>query len=397
MSELEKQRIFDQFQAEGIELLIPIILDESSDDDCVTTKHIEQVEEPQNLHQRYAQSLNAMMGVPIHNHSERELFKRKEWYESLVTNKIMKDDNLSKGIEYVDISTVNFEEFERKYVANGGRPAMITNVVEEKNWRAKDRWHSKEQLVSGYGNVPIKVTEIKPFHGMGRPHEVRIPIQLYAEYDDNNVADDPFYGFEHDMDQARKAFHEDYHVPSYFENDIYDLNERTREFYPNYKHFIVGGQRTGTNLHVDPKFTSAWNTLLCGYKKWAIFPPGSSDAYLELLGVKKYSQLPPSYWWLDVPQTIKEDIGMIECVQKPGETIYVPAGWWHCVLNLSFTVAITHNLLLQATLPFQWISFCDTYPCFTNYLKDNAKEIISRVIDNIDKDNSLSINQGISY
>ena len=31
---------------------------------------------------------------------------------------------------------------------------------------------------------------------------------------------------------------------------------------------LVGGERTGSNLHKDPKWSSAWNTLLCG-RKWA--------------------------------------------------------------------------------------------------------------------------------
>lgn len=51
--------------------------------------------------------------------------------------------------------------------------------------------------------------------------------------------------------------------------------------FPQFRYVVIGGARTGSNFHVDPMYTSAWNTLLCGRKKWLLVPPsadGSSAA-----------------------------------------------------------------------------------------------------------------------
>jgi hypothetical protein len=56
------------------------------------------------------------------------------------------------------------------------------------------------------------------------------------------------------------------------------------------------------------------------------------------------SQSPTSLaWYQDIYPTLAPEQRPLECIQEPDQTIFVPGGWWHMVLNLNETIAVTQN------------------------------------------------------
>eukprot|EP00038_Savillea_parva_P026521 m.54869 g.54869 ORF g.54869 m.54869 type:complete len:437 (+) comp7562_c0_seq1:209-1519(+) len=316
------------------------------------------------LRERYAQSLDLMQVHAAHHRSDAEHLADEAGRAMLC--ELEHDPPMGRRIAYYDATTLDPATFTAECVVgnNGqGTPAMLTGVVDADEWRATTRWSSSEAFIEHYGSVPVKVWDIASLSGFGKPMPVHLPIELYHEYAETNTADFPYYVFLKEFAPEHTALREDYKVPALFKDDLYNVTPQVRRFFRQHAYFIMGGARTGSNMHVDPQYTCAWNTLLCGLKRWVMFPPGESDAYRAELGLPtgenpgvSFAKRPPAVWWRDVHAKLvcsgrATELGMIEAVQRPGDTIFVPRGWHHAVLNLGWTVAVTQNLILPAMLP----------------------------------------------
>jgi histone arginine demethylase JMJD6 len=159
-----------------------------------------------------------------------------------------------------------------------------------------------------------------------------------------------------------------YTIPPPFREDLLAHAGPRRR--PPHRWLVAGPPRSGSGVHVDPLATAAWNTLLAGRKRWALFPPGTPAALVAPREAGLGREAPD--WFARVYPRARAPgwpgPPVLDCVQEAGETVYVPGGWWHAVLNLpssdgggggssaspDLAIAVTHNFASTANFPRVW-------------------------------------------
>ena len=106
---------------------------------------------------------------------------------------------------------------------------------------------------------------------------------------------------------------------------------------PHHAWLIAGPQGSGSLWHVDPNATSAYNALLCGRKRWLLWPPGPPPPGVYAAADGSHTSQPLSIveWAMDFYAPAARDGRLRAVTLVPGQVMHVPAGWWHAVLNLA--------------------------------------------------------------
>ncbi|CAL5356932.1 unnamed protein product [Camellia sinensis] len=237
-------------------------------------------------------------------------------------------DNIQRrrGIS-VDDFILNFEE--------PNKPVLLEGCVD--NWVALEKW-DREYFVEMCGDLRFSVGPVE------------MKLEDYFRYSDQAREERPLYLFDPKFAEKVPRLGLDYEVPAYFNEDLFGVlgNER-----PDYRWIIIGPAGSGSSFHIDPNSTSAWNAVIKGSKKWVLFPPDlvPPGVHPSPDGAEVACPVSIIEWFMNFYAATKEwKKKPIECVCKAGEVIFVPNGWWHLVINLEDSIAITQNFVSRRNL-----------------------------------------------
>jgi len=234
------------------------------------------------------------------------------------------------SIEFSHLKTSDFiADFEQK-----SRPVIIRGGCAE--WPAIGKW-SKEYLVDKFGEVPFTCGPCD------------LQLREFFSYSDNSQDDVRLFVFDRKFPQRAPALLDDYQVPQVFRNrDLFDLLGGDR---PHFRWVLMGGKKTGSKWHIDPNKTCAWNAVVSGRKRWLMLPPGcpppgvhpSADGSDVIQPVNLLEWFSNFYAELKTIVSRNPSWDLQEVTCGPGDVVFIPCGWWHCVLNLEETFAVTQN------------------------------------------------------
>ena len=241
------------------------------------------------------------------------------------------------------------------------KPFILTAAIQQ--WPVYKKW-STAALLEKYGELHF------------RAEAVDWPLKTYVQYMNNNEDESPLYLFDRAFVEKMKIKTDKsqdghYWPPECFGEDLFNVLDDQR---PDCRWLVVGPERSGSTFHKDPNASrfvvvpavgfslfpdgshSAWNAVLRGSKYWIMFPASSSlppppGVFVSEDQSEVTSPLSIAEWLLGFHEEARATPGCLEGVCGEGEVLHVPSGWWHLVVNLSLSIAITQNFVPRAHLP----------------------------------------------
>ena len=241
--------------------------------------------------------------------------------------------------------------------AGEGRPIVLTDA--QRGWRARELW-TPEYFAARYPEERLIASDLAPLRLEDNPPQtsLRCTMAEYAAYLDEPAhrlasleQGAPFYANSWSPFNERPELREHFSFPPSVPDSI--ANERELEALSNnFTKIFFGPAATVTRLHNDTYYTHAWLSQVRGKKLFVLYAP--SDAFAIHAGEGIAAGQGSQQTWFDplapdferFPRARKATAHVAVC--DAGETIVVPALWFHYAVSLEHSITLMRNFCNDA-------------------------------------------------
>ncbi|MDY6929504.1 MAG: cupin-like domain-containing protein [Pseudomonadota bacterium] len=239
------------------------------------------------------------------------------------------DPRYSSTVEVME--TPSYEVFVRDYYSKH-LPVMLTNGIQR--WEALEKWNP-EYLLQQYGDKEIEVQFDRDkdplFERNSGKHKKRLLMRDFVDMVRNGGDSNNCYMTANNTKNSLNS------IESLFD-DLGDFGEgyRKQDDLKAGTFFWFGPKGTFTPIHHD--LTNNMLVQIMGRKKVTLIPAWQVPWLYNDKGVFSAADFPN----LDEKRhPLMKNITPMEVVIGPGEALYIPVGWWHCVESLDVSMSIS--------------------------------------------------------
>jgi hypothetical protein len=206
------------------------------------------------------------------------------------------------------------EQFAQEYLLPT-QPVIFTDLMD--NWAGKTKW-TTDFFKAQYGHLEVPVFSpnySKPGKGYMAP-DLTMPFAEYLTMLEGGPMN--YRIFLWNIFRAAPELVKDFEIPSIMDG-----------FYNDFPFMFFGGKGSYTAMHYDIDMSHVFLNQVYGRKRVVLFSPDQSRNLYQLpYTVASYVDVNnPDY---DRYPALANAHGM-ECILNPGETLFMPSGYWHYV------------------------------------------------------------------
>lgn len=240
---------------------------------------------------------------------------------------------VSERCDFDVLSFPDIETFVFDYLALQ-RPVLIRNATNIHSMKKIHQLWQRNRFKQEYAALTFNEVEIPYAESFGYTTTKKTTIKEFMmsmnRFQEGNkhlpVESVPHPSYIFETLSPKSPLLKEFKTPSVLDEEMTHISPLKLQFY-------VGPPLSGSPVHFH---RNAWNVLIYGQKRWFLYPPNRAF----------YSKEHVWDWW---KETYQKSPDALECVQYPGDLVFVPDMWGHAVINLREGVGMASEFIYGAS------------------------------------------------